>query len=250
MILRAGEHRLSEDVPQTLYVAPHIRHVWLDDRVAILDLRSESYFALDPTASAMWRELASGHDREQRLRNLHRQFSDQSPRLEPDLDAFMRRGIEAGWLLQARSAPCQVGRALPRRRPARRFLTVRAWWSLFRVSRSLSVRGFSWTYNAVSQRAQACAVRAHDHEQILSAAVKAFARVEEVFYLRTAPADCLPRSLALFRFLRTAGLPVEHCIGVQQFPFSAHAWTQFHGRVVHDDPLNKERYTVIASLPT
>ena len=76
----------------------------------------------------------------------------------------------------------------------------------------------------------------------------AFARAEEFFYLKTAPADCLPRSLALFRVLRAAGLPVEHCIGVQQFPFTAHAWAQFRGDIIHDDPENQTRYTVIARI--
>ena len=58
-----------------------------------------------------------------------------------------------------------------------------------------------------------------------------------------------PRSLALFTFLRRTGLPVCHCIGVRPFPFSAHAWTECHGRVVHDDALNRNRFTIIARIP-
>jgi hypothetical protein len=231
---------------EKLHVAPCVRHVWIDDRVAILDLRSECYFALDPTASLMWREFARGHDRDQRLRNLRRRFPDESIPLERDLDAFAKICTAAGWLVAARCEPMQAQR-LPDCRPATGFLVLRAWWSLFRITRLLSMRGFSWTYNILSQRVRAQA--APDQDRALRDAVTAFSRAEEFFHLRAAPADCLPRSLALFAFLCKVGLPVEHCVGIQQFPFSAHAWTQCHGRVVHDDPLNQERYTVIARLP-
>jgi hypothetical protein len=236
-------------MPKPLYVAPHVRHVWMDDRVAILDLRSESYFALDPTASLMWREFALGRDRDERLRNLLCRFPDGSTQLELDLDAFRHRCVEAGWLVETPSGSAQGVPARSTRKPARRLLTIRAWWSLFGVTRSLSVQGFSRTYNAVSQTATADLERARDPDRILSAGLSAFARSEEFFHLKTSPADCLPRSLALFQFLCNIGLPVEHCIGIQQFPFSAHAWTQFRGHVVHDDPANQERYTVIARLP-
>jgi hypothetical protein len=241
---------MSQNSAAKLYVAPHIRHVWIDDRVAILDLRSESYFALDPIASLMWREFAPGHDRDERRRNLRYQFPDDVTRLELDLDAFENRCMESGWLVRTLCAPTQAGQSFPTREPTERFLTVRAWLGLLRVTRSLSSRGFSSTYNAVLQEIHACGIRSNDQERTVLAAVAAFARAEEFFNLKTAPADCLPRSLALFQFLRRVGLPAEHCIGVQQFPFSAHAWTEFRGRVVHDDPQNQERFTVIARLPT
>jgi Transglutaminase-like superfamily len=241
---------MSQNSAAKLYVAPQIRHVWIGDRVAILDLRSESYFALDPIASLMWREFTLGHDRDERRRNLTYQFPDDVTRLEPDLDIFENRCIESGWLVRAPCAPTQARQTFPTRGPAERFLTERAWLRLFRVTRSLSSRGFSWTYNAVLQKVDVYAIRSYNQEQTLLAAVTAFARAENFFNLKTAPADCLPRSLALFQFLRRIGLPAEHCIGVQQFPFSAHAWTEFRGHVVHDDPQNQERFTVIARIPT
>jgi hypothetical protein len=198
----------------------------------------------------MWREFTLGHDRDECRRNLGYQFPDDVTRLELDLGVFENSCIESGWLLRAPYAPTQVRRTFPTRGPAEQFLTVRAWLSLFRATRSLSSRGFSWTYDAVLQKIHAYTLRSCDQEQILLAAVTAFARAEHFFNLKTAPADCLPRSLALFQFLRRVGLPVEHCIGVQQFPFSAHAWTEFRGHVVHDDPQNQERFTVIARIPT
>jgi hypothetical protein len=51
------------ELAKPYFPAPHIRHAWIDDRVVILDLESEAYFALDPTASFMWRQLALGLER-------------------------------------------------------------------------------------------------------------------------------------------------------------------------------------------
>ena len=83
----------------------------------------------------------------------------------------------------------------------------------------------------------------------LIACVAAFAKAENFCYLKKAPRDCLPRSLALFRFLRSIGAAAVHCIGVRQFPFGAHAWVEFQECVLHDNPAVAETYTVIARLP-
>jgi len=136
-----------------------------------------------------------------------------------------------------------------RRVQGRRFLTIKAWWSLWSVTRSLAKRGFSCTYNAALGLPKLQKIQTRRQTGSLSTALKAFARAENFLYLKKAPRDCLPRSLALFLFLRSIGWPVEHCIGLQQFPFLAHAWTEYHGEVLHDDPRNQERFTVIARIP-
>ncbi len=240
---------MSQNSAAKLYIASHIRYVWIDDRVVILDLRSESYFALDPIASLMWREFTLGHDRDERRQSLRDQFPDDLTRLYSDLDGMEDKCIESEWLVRTPSAPTEVKQNLPTVKPAERFLPLGAWLRLFRVTRSLSSRGFSSTYNAILREVDAYTIRSENQELTLLAAVTAFAQAEEFFNLKTAPADCLPRSLALFQFLRRVGLPAEHCIGVQHFPFAAHAWTEFRGQVVHDDPENQERYTVIARIP-
>ena len=239
---------MAVDRLEQLYVAPHVRHVWVGDRVVILDLRTESYFALDPIGSVMWRELVREQSRTACLENLHGELSVEAGRLARDLDGLAKKCLEAGWLVSTCLVSSSTTPALPRGRPAQRFLTLRAWWTLLRVTRSITRRGFTRTYDELSQGAAPVSPSDRDPEALLSAAVLAFARAEEFFYLKAAPADCLPRSLALFRFLRAVGLPVEHCISVQQFPFTAHAWTQYRGRIVHDDPENQNRYTVIARM--
>jgi hypothetical protein len=239
---------LSLRLSDRLYVTTDIRHVWMEDRVVILDLKTESYFALDPTASCMWRELSLGKTHAECLNVLGNWYSGDRSRLEVDFDAFANRCVEAGWLVPTFAAPSQEAHRARTLKPARRFLTIRAWWALVCVTMSLSWRGFSRTYAAAAQASKLRPIVTDDLERLLSLAVAAFARAEELFYLKAAPADCLPRSLALFRILRATGLPVEHCIGVQQFPFTAHAWAQLHGDIIHDDPENQNRYTVIARI--
>jgi hypothetical protein len=236
--------------PYARYHAPsHIRHVAVDDRVIILDIRSESYFALDPVASLMWNELTRGHRRDESLRSLGDGISGSPPEIEDDLEEFTRKCLARGLLTQSpeespmQESPGPTGRA-------RHLLALRAWWSLLRTKLSLSRRGFSVTYNGALSMAGPEQTAGDDAAtEALARAVNAFARAENFFHLKKAPLDCLPRSLALFMFLRSAGLPAHHCIGVRPFPFSAHAWTECYGRVVHDDELNRNRFTVIARIP-
>jgi len=230
-------------------VPTHIRHVRVEDRVIIMDIRSESYFALDPTASHMWDELALGNGRDETLRSLEEKFSSDPSELAADFDEFVEKCIARGLLSRELEQSLEVPGAVPLTGRARGLFTLRAWWSLLETKLSLSRRGFSGTYNAAL--AMACpegVARDDTAMELLSRALKAFARAENFFYLKRAPLDCLPRSLALFRFLRSVGLPAQHCIGVRPFPFSAHAWTECYGRVVHDDESNRGRFTVIARI--
>ena len=47
-------------------------------------------------------------------------------------------------------------------------------------------------------------------------------------------AACLERSLVLYWWLRRAGVPVQFRMGAQLYPFLAHAWVEYRGRVVND----------------
>lgn len=241
--------RSYSDLPGRYYLPPHIRHVCLEDRVIIMDIRSESYFALDPTASFMWQLLTLQHSRDESLVYLQDQFSSDACQLVADFDEFTQKCLAAGLLTETPEEPPEVPQVISRT-AARRFFTLRAWWSLLDTTLSFSRRGFSGTYIAALQTAYPQATFGDDiRMKVLSRGLRAFARAENFFYLKRAPLDCLPRSLALFQFLRSVGLPAEHCIGVRKFPFSAHAWTQCYGRIVHDHESNLSRFTVIAKIP-
>lgn len=224
------------------HVPSHIRHAAVDDRVIILDIRSESYFALDPVASLMWSELTLGHGRGEEIPG--------SPsEIEDDLEEFTRKCLARGLLTQSPEEPAMHQAPRPPGR-ARCLPALRAWWSLVTTKLALSRKGFCVTYNRALSMARPEEAGGDDTAgEPLDRALEAFARAENFFHLKKAPLDCLPRSLALFRFLRSAGLPAHHCIGVRPFPFTAHAWTECCGRVVHDDGMNRNRFTVIARIP-
>jgi hypothetical protein len=220
-----------------IFVAPHVRWAEVQGRVCLLDLRAGRYFGFDPVASFLWRRLAETRSREVVFGEMRERFDAEPDLLATDIDEFIGRALEAGHFSREAAAPdpeVPTGRM-----GARRFLTMRAWWSLFRTAR----RGFAETYSALSR------LPFREGKTALDRAVRAFARAENFFHLRRAPEDCLPRSLALFGFLRRLGIPAEHRIGVQMFPFFAHAWVECGGKVVHDDPSVRRRFAVIASLP-
>jgi len=56
---------------------------------------------------------------------------------------------------------------------------------------------------------------------------------------------CLQRSAATACLLRQNGIHAELVIGVQQWPFRAHAWVELGGRVMNDKPYVKESFAVI-----
>ncbi len=227
-----------------LYPTSDVRARAVDGLVVLLDLRSGSYVVLDRVATAMWQVLTSISGRARQLAVLGERFDAPADRLETDLAAFARECGERGFL--GPEPPAAEGTPV-RRRPARGLLAARAWLSLLGTSRSIARRGFSDTYRRYA-RLPRPAADPDDVEALVSRAEAAFSRAESFFVLRRAPRDCLPRSLALFRFLRSAGVPAEHCIGVQRFPFEAHAWVECRGSVVHDAAAFTGRFTELARL--
>lgn len=248
---RGGGHEAVPVLPSRafmpiLHPTSDVRFRAVDGLVVLLDLRTASYVVLDRVATAMWQALTCHADEARRLAELAERFDAPAGVLRDDLDAFARDCLERGFLApEPPAAPSPAG--LGRGRAARGALALRAWLSLLATSRSIARRGFSDTYRRYS-RLPCPASGGEDVDALASRARQAFSRAENFFVLRGAPRDCLPRSLALFRFLRSVGVPAEHCIGVQRFPFEAHAWVECGGSVVHDSPTFTGCYAEIARL--
>lgn len=60
-------------------------------------------------------------------------------------------------------------------------------------------------------------------------------------------AQCLEQSLALFLLLRRRGIGADLRIGVQPFPFSAHAWVEHAGRPINE---REDYVTRLAPFPS
>jgi len=61
-------------------------------------------------------------------------------------------------------------------------------------------------------------------------------------------AVCLEQSLALYLLLRRRGVPAELRIGVQVYPFYAHAWVELHGEPVNEDRETVEKFRALPEL--
>jgi hypothetical protein len=88
-----------------------------------------------------------------------------------------------------------------------------------------------------------------DPEFVLDLAIKKFQSAECWVPSGLGLSDCLPRSLALFTYLRFAGLNVRHRIGVKLYPFAAHAWVEdWNGRTILDYNHRIASFTSLALL--
>jgi hypothetical protein len=229
-----------------LYVAPDIYYKDIQGMVVILDMAKEEYFVLDPVATSMWTALIVSDDMDESLISLQDKFSVAQSRLRSDLEGFRRSCIDKGFLQKIKPAavPCELNKVSDY---PQTHLFLRAWWSLFRISRRLTNEGLSCAYNECAHLPIPDTTM-HRIDDLLKRSLSAFAKAENIFLSRQAPKDCIPRSLALFRFLRSVGIPVEHCIGVRRYPFFAHAWVEYRGEVVHDNPFHKDMFTVLTRL--
>jgi hypothetical protein len=90
-------------------------------------------------------------------------------------------------------------------------------------------RGFSRAYHAVRSLGIRRLSQIENYSEVCRAV-----DIACVLYLKEVP--CLQRSAAVVRLLRKRGVHAELVIGVQQWPFRAHAWAEIGGQVVNDKP--------------
>jgi Transglutaminase-like superfamily/Coenzyme PQQ synthesis protein D (PqqD) len=209
----------------------------------LLDLSGNAYHVLDEVAARMWL-AASNQARapDDAVAELIRGFDCEPTTIARDYAEFVSRAIDDGLLVTA-LAPIEPP-PMPRNERRPHWPTLDAWNCLARTVRSLRVRGLRPTYD--DARALGIAPAPQGGAD-LGRALVSFTRAENFMMLRSAPRDCLPRSLALFRFLRRMGIAARHVIGVELDPFAAHSWVEVEGKVVHDADW-RWSYAVIASI--
>jgi hypothetical protein len=223
------------------YPSPTIRFVDMEGLIVILDLSRAEYFILNETASAAWRSMVSSNDSGAGAAPL-------ASSGDIDEESFQRAVSDfAGMGFLSVSPPQPEPRPAPEkqfRRP--RLLSLLAWWHLCRATYLLRTRGFSRTYRLYAGTRFPLAAETIS----IADGRAAFLRSESWFFFsRNAPLDCVPRSLALFSFLRRAGLNVSHRVGGRRFPvFNMHAWVEHAGVPVLDDPRYARDYHVITSI--
>jgi Transglutaminase-like superfamily len=61
-------------------------------------------------------------------------------------------------------------------------------------------------------------------------------------------AICLEQSLTLYVLLRRRGIAAQLKLGVQPFPFAAHAWVELDGEPVNEDPEAVAKFLPMAGV--
>jgi len=225
-----------DQVPR-LYCAQQLRSVVVADHLVMLDLAVGEYVVLDEIATAMWQQLLLSPD-ERDIQTIAQKFSAAISVVATDMAGFASEQMTARRLCPVRASEPARGAPTPYRWPS----VARAWWERTRAERDLR-SGFAAAYhdrtNPPAARVNADACDPADR------VVAKFAAAENFYPSRKAPLDCLPRSLALVRFLRTAGWAAEHVIGVAMYPFQAHAWVELSGKPIREGRTFTNRFTVI-----
>jgi hypothetical protein len=108
---------------------------------------------------------------------------------------------------------------------------------------SLKVWGYKRTIEWIKRRVEQVPVRA-DVDPTAVKAAEWWVAMAAAFY--PGRAECLERSLVLYYVLRTQGVAVRYCHGVQPSPLTAHAWIEYDGNVINDVP---ERVREFSKLP-
>ena len=118
-------------------------------------------------------------------------------------------------------------------------LWFRACFELLRVGHALARGGFAPVYARVRNLPR----KGNDGETRTLEQICRAVDVACVLYFKEV--RCLQRSAAAVCLLRDNGIPAELVIGVQHWPFCAHAWVEVTGRVVNDKPYITEAYAVM-----
>lgn len=110
---------------------------------------------------------------------------------------------------------------------------------------SLAVAGFRRTWRWIQERTARVPL-ASDVDAISVRRVEYAVAMAAALY--PGRAVCLERSLVLYWYLRRRGAAVQYRMGVQMYPFLAHAWVEHRGEPINDVPEHVRRFRPIAGV--
>lgn len=120
---------------------------------------------------------------------------------------------------------------------------------LFVVKAALYVHGFSWTLASIRKRTHL--LREHKQATRTEAIAVIERRVALAGALYPGRAACLEQSLVLYYLLRRLTFPARLRLGVQPYPFLAHAWVEDEdGTPVNDVAEHVSWFTPLPDLPS
>ena len=105
---------------------------------------------------------------------------------------------------------------------------------------ALKVAGYERTRQRIERRIARVAVVGDGDPVVVAAIEYAVAMGAALFPGR---AQCLERSLVLYDYLRCRGIAAEMRLGIQRYPFMAHAWVEYRGEPINDVPEHVRIFT-------
>jgi hypothetical protein len=105
---------------------------------------------------------------------------------------------------------------------------------------ALKVAGYEWTRRQIERRIARAGVLDDGDPRVVVAIEYAVAMGAALFPGR---AQCLERSLVLYDYLRCRGIAAEMRLGIQRYPFMAHAWVEYRGEPINDVPEHVRIFT-------
>lgn len=112
---------------------------------------------------------------------------------------------------------------------------------------ALVVAGFERIWRWIREHAQRAPLRGDVDPVLVTKTEYAVAMAAALYPGR---AQCLERSLLLYWYLRRRGVAVRYRMGVQMYPFMAHAWIEWHGQPINDVPEHVKRFRPIDGVAT
>ncbi len=232
-----------------------------------MDVVDNRYYGLTQLSAEIWKGLERGQDTAVIARALagSKDMPDVSAASVEELCAVVDEQVRL-WRAAGLVVPEDLGasggpplHSLPAGRPASRELDgarlraaplsmtnlVRLWVATRWLKHALRRRGLI----AVLQRFQSSSARAGRGprgamDELVYPMVRAYSAIRRPF--AQGSSDCFERSLALGFALRDRRVSAELCVGIEKFPFLAHAWLERDGIVLNDRVENIRNQVVIA----
>ncbi len=125
------------------------------------------------------------------------------------------------------------------------FAVGRAMLLIALLKLALAIGGFERTWSWIRRRAQVIEVAADVETTTVERLEHTVAMAAALYPGR---AQCLERSLLLYWCLRRRGIVAHYRMGVQSYPFLAHAWIEYRGHPINDVPEHVRRFRPIEGL--
>jgi hypothetical protein len=258
-------HRLNRDVFLVIQ----------NDIAQILDFRRGQFYGLDRLATAMV-SLVLEAGIEAAVTSLTQTYDVTEEQLRADLSKLLRKLEEKQLICRTEIAQENSDRRFQNwRKKARQGFNFACLWILKRISASiypllnwrspkspnqftvelllrlswLSFRllGWSRTLSLWQQWHQAVTAVATPRQQEIVEKVDRSVRQAAAHQLFL-PMVCKERALVGYHLLRAFyGLPATLVVGIDRYPFQIHAWVEWQGHILTDDPAHCQQFTPVAS---